>query len=286
MHWLDFYTAHPTILLVFVGFYGAIVGSFLNVVIYRYPLMLKNQWRADCHEFLESPTEKSEKLSLSLPRSHCPHCKKVIPAWHNIPLLSYLFLRGKCAYCKAPISWQYPLVELISTVLTVYIVAHFGLTVKTPALLLLTWTFIALTGIDFHHRLLPDTLTLSLLWIGLFLSTANIFVTPVDAIYGAMIGFSFLWVIAYLYKMIKKQTGMGHGDFKMLAMIGAWVGPSALLNVILLSSLLALFVSLILLCARKMNYKNPIPFGPFLAIGGWCTLVHGAWLVNLVSRWL
>lgn len=285
MNGLDFYHMHPVILLIFTGILGAIVGSFLNVVIYRYPAMLKREWKRECCELLNIPHEKTESFNLYLPRSHCPHCKRMIPFWLNVPLISYLLLRAKCKYCHAPISFQYFLVEFVSAILSIYIVAQFGLSLQTSALLLFTWILIVLTGIDYRDRLLPDTLTLSLLWIGLFISTFNLFVSPANAILGALYGFLFLWIVAHLYKIIRKQIGMGNGDFKMLAMIGAWVGPYALINVILLSSFLALFISAILLCTKKMKINHLIPFGPFLAIGGWYTLLHGVTVTYWIKQW-
>lgn len=267
---------------------GAIIGSFLNVVIYRYPLMLKAQWRAECVELLEltDASDTPPKLSLSFPRSHCPTCKKQLPFYCNIPIFSYLFLLGKCHACKSKIPFRYLLVELISAVASFIVVFYFGLSVQTIALLILTWAVIALAFIDIKHYLLPDTITLSLLWIGLFCATQQLFASPINAILGALLGYLFLWIIATAYKYIKKQDGMGYGDCKMLAMFGAWLGPIPLLNVILLSSLVALFISMLFICFKKLKRDQLIPFGPYLALAGWWTLIFGPQLSNTLMRFM
>lgn len=258
-----------------VGILGAVVGSFLNVVIYRYPHMLKNEWQTECRTLLNMPTEKQPTFNLWWPLSHCPHCKSNLPFYCNIPLFSYLFLKGQCFHCKKPIPIRYFWIELISVCLSLFVFWRFGLSYQTGALLLLTWLLIALTYIDFEHYLLPDPLIYCGLWLGLVCSLQPLFILPADAIIGAIIGYLFLWIIAQLYQLVRKKDGMGYGDCKMLALFGAWVGPWSLLNVILFASFLALIISVILMVLKKLSFQNPIPFGPFLAIGGWVTIVFG-----------
>jgi len=271
--------------LTLVAIIGLVIGSFLNVVISRYPIMQKNMWKAECEEFLEiTPTEKPSKLNLLTPRSHCPKCKNPIKAWHNIPLLSYLFLRGKCAFCKTDISAIYPIVELLSAAVAIIMVCRFDVTWEAFAAIIFSWGLITLSFIDFKEQFLPDTITISLLWIGLFVSCYNYFTTPEYAIMGAIIGYLILWSIAKLFKAIRKKEGMGYGDFKMLAMLCAWLGVGALLNVLLSAVFVALIVSLVLLGFKKIAKKNPIPFGPFLALGGFFTMIYGPFIVDFIVK--
>lgn len=282
-----FLQSHLIITLVLTALIGLVIGSFLNVAIYRYPIMLHNQWRAECLEFLNMPPEKDKPaFNLALPRSHCPHCKHTITFWQNIPLLSYLFLLGKCAHCQKAISPLYFMIELLSAVLACLVVWTFGITTQTAFALIFTWALIAMSAIDFHEHLLPDDLTLSLLWVGLFSAAFNIFTTPKLAILGALVGYLVLWGVAKLFKAIRQKDGMGFGDFKMLAMLGAWVGINALLNVLLTAVILALVVSIPLLFLKKLTKGNPIPFGPFLAVAGWTTLMFGQPLMDALIRWV
>lgn len=259
----------------FIAVLGAIIGSFLNVVVYRYPKMLMNEWKNECRSLLEVPTEKQDTFNLWLPRSHCPACKSTLPFYCNIPLLSYLFLKGQCFHCKNPIPSRYFMIELASVYLSLFVFALFGPSFQTAAFLMLTWLLIALAVIDLEHYLLPDALIYCGLWLGLWCSTRGLFVLPADAIIGAITGYLFLWILAKLYQLVRRKEGMGYGDCKMLALFGAWVGPFSLLNVILIASILALIVSLILMALKKLSFEKPIPFGPFLAIGGWVTIALG-----------
>lgn len=284
---LSFISNYYTAALILFFIFGAIIGSFLNVVIYRYPIMLIQEWDAECREHLNQPIpEKLLLFNLCVPRSHCPQCKKQIPFWFNIPIISFILLRGKCAYCHQKISFKYFFVEIISAITTVIVFQHFGLSLQTLEFLLFTYGLIALSVIDFDHQFLPDTITFSLLWLGLIVSTQHILTDPTNAIFGAIAGYLFLWVIAKLYLLIRKKEGMGLGDCKMLAMIGAWIGTTALLNVLLISALLALLVSLILLFSKKMDMNKRIPFGPFIAIAGWFTVFYGQTITLWITRCL
>lgn len=287
MNWSLFYSLHPSLTLFTIFLFGAVIGSFLNVVIYRYPIMLEREWNADAIAQLNLQLpQKNSQLNLCTPRSHCIHCKKTLPFWLNIPIFSYLFLRGKCFFCKAKISPRYVLVELLTAALSVFIIFHYGITAQAAALLIFTYTLITLSFIDFQHQFLPDTMTLSLLWFGLLLSTQQLFISSTQAIVGAVVGYLFLWSIAKLYILLRKKEGMGLGDCKMLAMIGAWVGAFSLLNVLLISALLALIVSFILILCKKHERENLIPFGPFIAIAGWCTIVCGDQIMLWITRWV
>lgn len=286
MNWILILKMHTTETAILIFILGAMIGSFLNVVIYRYPIMLTREWNRECLLQLNMPTQPEENFNLSLPRSHCPSCKKTIPFWLNIPILSFLLLRGKCANCHARISIQYFLVEIISGLLPVMIFMHFGLTAHAAALILFTWGLIALSFIDFNHQFLPDQITYSLLWLGLFLSVQGLSISPLQAVYASLIGYLFLWSIAKLYLLIKNKEGMGLGDCKMLAMMGAWTGVLSLINVLLISTIAALCVNLLLILFKKVDSENPIPFGPYIAIAGWCTAVYGNQLLNWIFRCL
>lgn len=287
MNWLSFYTIHPVETLILISLFGVIIGSFLNVIIYRYPLMLEREWNTDCAIQLNLPLPKKKSVfNLCYPRSHCTHCQKTLPFWLNIPILSYLFLRGKCHFCKTSISLRYLLVELLTSLLSVLVVLRYGLTLQTAALLLFTYVIITLSVIDIRHQFLPDTMTLSLLWVGLILSTQTLFIASTQAIFGALFGYLFLFLIAKSYILIRKKEGMGLGDCKMLGMIGAWVGVMSLLNVLLLSAFLALIVSVILIIFKKHTHQNPIPYGPFIGIAGWCTMMYGDQLMQWVASWI
>lgn len=285
MSWILFLLTHTAIALIFVFIFGAIIGSFLNVVIYRYPVMLECEWKKECLAHLNLPIpEKTSTFNICLPNSHCYHCKKSLPIWCNIPILSYLFLRGKCHYCHASISLQYFLVEILTPILSIIVILKFGFTLPALAALILTWGLITASMIDFNHQFLPDPITYALLWLGLLISTRHVFVSSTSAIAGALVGYLFLWSIAKLYILLRDKEGMGLGDCKMLAMIGAWVGIMSLLNVLLLSSFLALIVSIALVVSKKIKGSNPIPFGPYIAIAGWSTLIYGDQLIQWMIR--
>lgn len=255
---------------------GLLIGSFLNVVILRLPARLLHGWQRDAREILELP-DGDEPTPPDLVRqgSHCPHCKHPLAARDNIPLLSWLSLRGRCRYCKAPISIQYPLVELLSGVASAIVVWKFGPTLAALAALAFTWFLIAAAGIDVRTQLLPDQLTLPLLWLGLLIALIALFVDAHHALIGAAIGYLALWCVYWIFKLTTGKEGMGYGDFKLLAALGAWMGPVALLPIILLSSLIGAIVGVVALRARGQDRSTPIPFGPFIAAAGWVWFVAG-----------
>jgi len=255
---------------------GLLVGSFLNVVIYRLPLMMEARWRRDCCELLEVEPEKQEaSLNLATPNSHCPQCKTAIKPWQNIPVLSYLLLGGKCSNCEGAISPRYPIVELVTGLMTLALAWFFDL---SPALLgaaLLTWSLIALTMIDVDHQLLPDDITLPLIWLGLLFNLSATYVSLGDAVIGAMAGYLILWVICQAFRLLTGKEGMGYGDFKLLAALGAWLGWQMLPEIILLSSLVGAISGIALMAIKRRGKEIPIPFGPYLAIAGWIALLFG-----------
>ena len=259
---------------------GLLVGSFLNVVIHRLPQMLEADWRAQCCDLLEQPQPETETFNLVTPRSRCPHCGHGIRAWENIPVLSYLLLRGRCSACRAPISSRYPLVELAAGLLSLAVVYHFGATAQALAALILTWALIALTLIDFDTQLLPDNITLPLLWLGLVVNSQGLFVPLEAALWGAVAGYLALWSIYWLFKLITGKEGMGYGDFKLLAALGAWLGWQLLPVVILLSSLVGAIIGIGLMLILGRDKNIPIPFGPYLAIAGWLALIWGDQLMH------
>jgi leader peptidase (prepilin peptidase)/N-methyltransferase len=262
--------------IILAGVLGLLVGSFLNVVILRLPERMAAAWEQEARDILEVETEP-----VPLPPgivhepSHCPQCKHKLSALDNIPLFGWLLLRGRCRYCKVKISIQYPLVELLSGVACAVIVWKFGPSWPALAGLLLTWFLIALAGIDFRTQLLPDQLTLPLLWIGLLLALLPMFVAAPSAIVGAAIGYVSLWSIYWLFKLLTGKEGMGYGDFKLLAALGAWMGPIALLPIVLLSSFIGALVGVGMIVLRKRDSQIPMPFGPFIAAAGWVWFVAG-----------
>ena len=256
--------------------FGLLIGSFLNVVIYRLPIMMQRDWREQAREILEQPSEpQATTFNLVLPNSSCPHCNHEIKPWENIPVISYLFLRGKCSSCKAPISLRYPLVELTCGLLSAFIAWHFGFTWQTGGMLLLTWGLLAMSLIDVDHQLLPDSLVLPLLWLGLIANSFGLFASLEDALWGAIAGYLSLWSVYWLFKLVTGKEGMGYGDFKLLAMLGAWGGWQVLPLTILLSSLVGAVLGTIMLRMRNAESSTPIPFGPYLAIAGWIALLWG-----------
>lgn len=254
---------------------GAIIGSFLNVVVIRLPLMLEAQWTRDSREFLALNPEDQPTLSLSKPASHCPHCQNPIKPIHNIPILSYLFLRGRCHHCGASISVQYPIVELLSAVLTALYVMEYGISTTALASMLFTYALIVLTLIDQRHQLLPDQITLPLLWLGLLVNLSGLFASPADGIIGAALGYLSLWSVFWLFKLITGREGMGYGDFKLSAALGAWLGWQMLPMVILLASLLGLVVGCYGIIFAGRDRETPLAFGPYLCIAGWIAMLWG-----------
>jgi leader peptidase (prepilin peptidase)/N-methyltransferase len=270
----------PAALVPLTALLGLLVGSFLNVVILRLPRRLEHDWRNQARELLgmdvavDGPADEAPP-DLVLKRSHCPQCRHVLSALDNIPLLSWLALRGRCRYCKAPISLQYPLVELLSAILSAAVAWRFGFGWPLAAGLVFTWTLIAAAGIDVRTQLLPDQLTLPLLWLGLLIALVPVFVTPAAAIVGAAIGYLSLWSVFWLFKLLTGKEGMGYGDFKLLGALGAWMGATSLLPIILLSSLIGAIIGGIVLAVRGQGRNTPIPFGPFIAAAGWVWFVFG-----------
>jgi len=273
--------ASPAFFLGSVFVLGLMVGSFLNVVILRLPKMMVLDWQAQCREYLEQqPETETETLSLSKPASSCPHCGHSIRFYENIPVLSWLLLRGKCSSCKSPVSIRYPLIELLTGLLSVAVAWHFGFGWQALAALCLTWALIALSVIDIEHQLLPDSITLPFLWFGLVLSLFPVFADMRAALIGAMAGYLSLWLVYQAFKLVTGKEGMGFGDFKLLALLGAWLGWQALPIVILLSSLVGAVVGVILLTVQGRDRQTPIPFGPYLAAAGWIALLWGEQIKN------
>lgn len=266
--------------LIYIGgsvIIGLMVGSFLNVVIYRLPIMMEREWKQECRLILELEPEQSatEPFNLAQPRSCCPHCQAPIKAWQNIPVISYLLLRGRCASCRQPISARYPIIEAITGLISGVVAWYFGWSAAMLAALGLSWALLALTMIDVDHKLLPDQITLPLLWAGLVLNSFSIFVPLQDAVWGAIGGYLSLWTVYWLFKIFTGKEGMGFGDFKLLAALGAWMGWQKLAPIIILSSLVGAVVGSILLFATRQGRDTAIPFGPYLAAAGWIALLWG-----------
>jgi leader peptidase (prepilin peptidase)/N-methyltransferase len=268
--------------VIFVGvFLGLCVGSFLNVVIYRVPARIHEDWTNQCHTWLDRDEVKSEEASNSAPGivktpSHCPSCKTPIKPWHNIPLVSYLLLRGKCSACGAAISIRYPLVELLTALMTVTVFLKFGLTIEGLCAAGFSWALVALAFIDLDHQILPDNITLPLLWAGLSLSLFTMYVSPETSIIGALTGYLVLWSVYQLFRLATGKEGMGYGDFKLLAAMGAWMGWKMLPLIVLLSAVAGTVVGLSLILLKIQQRDKPIPYGPYLAAAGWIALIWGS----------
>ncbi len=272
---IAYFINNPTALYIAVGLLSLCIGSFLNVVIYRTPKMMEQEWRQDCQMFLhpDQAIIDESKLTLSKPASTCPKCRTEIRWYQNIPIISWLVLRGKCGSCQNPISIRYPLIELLTALASLVIVSVFGPTLQMLFGLLLTWILIALTFIDFDTQLLPDRYTLTLAALGLGINSYAIYISPTAAIWGYIIGFLCLWIVYYLFKIVTGKEGMGYGDFKLLAALGAWMGPLMLPLIVLLSSLVGAIIGIVLLKIRKEN--QPFAFGPYIAIAGWIAFIWG-----------
>ena len=281
---VDYLAATPWAFTVAAAVLGLLMGSFLNVVIHRLPLMMERAWRAHCRDvFITGPAPPAEDephLNLLTPRSRCPHCGHAISALENIPVLSYVWLKGRCTGCGRRISPRYPIVELASGILSAITAWHFGFGWAAGTALLLTWALIALTMIDFDRQLLPDDITLPFLWLGLLLSLAGLFADTTASVIGAAAGYLSLWVVYLLFKLVTGKEGMGYGDFKLLAMLGAWLGWQALPVIIVLSSVVGALVGISLIVFRGRDKNIPIPFGPYLAAAGWLTLLWGHEIVQ------
>jgi leader peptidase (prepilin peptidase)/N-methyltransferase len=276
--------AYPFLGLACTLVLGLLVGSFLNVVIYRLPKMMERDWQQQCRDFLTNdgdiatlPTSdsKQEPFNLMVPVSRCPHCGHKIKPWENIPIVSYLCLRGKCSNCKANISVRYPIIELVTGLLSAAVIYYVGINWNGLAALVFTWSLIALTIIDFDTYLLPDDITLPLLWLGLIANSFGAFTDLPSALWGAITGYLALWSVYKLFKLLTGKEGMGYGDFKLLAALGAWMGWQMLPQIILLSSLVGAVIGISMIVIRGRDKNIPIPFGPYLAIAGWIAFVWG-----------
>lgn len=267
--------------MVSAGFLGLIVGSFLNVLIHRLPKMMQAEWVAQCAELRGEPLHESARYNLMVPRSACPHCHHLIPATENIPVLSWLMLRGKCSACHTKISPRYPVVELLTGFLTLAVVWKFGATWQALGGFVFVWTLIALAFIDFDTSLLPDSLTLPLLWLGLIFNIASTYTSLPEAVIGAIAGYLILWSIFWLFKLATGKEGMGYGDFKLLAAVGAWLGWKLLPVTLLLSSVVGAIVGIAMIVLIKHDRRVPIPFGPYLAGGGLVALFFGDQLTRV-----
>jgi leader peptidase (prepilin peptidase) / N-methyltransferase len=285
----DLYATSPVLFTGSVFVLGLVIGSFLNVVIYRLPIMLEREWRAQAMEFVPegvAPVEH-EPFSLATPRSACRACKAPIKPSQNIPVISWLVLRGRCASCRTPISARYPAVELASGVLAAWTAWHFGFGAPAACAAGVTFALIALTGIDIDHQLLPDSITLPLLWAGLLAAVvigpvvgAALPVSPRDAVIGAAAGYSSLWLVFHAFRLITGKEGMGYGDFKLFAALGAWLGWKMLPLIILLSAATGATLGILMIVLRGRDRAAPMPFGPYLAAAGWIAMLYGQELLD------
>lgn len=269
--------------------FGLLIGSFLNVVIFRLPIMMEREWRAQAEEILATPAAPmpDDPFNLVVPRSRCPSCGKEIRAWQNIPVLSYLLLGARCANCKSSISIRYPVVEVLTAVMAAFAAWHFGFGWEAVMAVCMTFALIAISMIDIDHQLIPDSIVLPLMWAGLLMSllhplpgSLTLYISPRDAIVGAAAGYLSLWVVYQLFKLITGKEGMGYGDFKLLAALGAWLGWQALPTIILMSAAVGAVIGISLILFRGRDRQLPIPFGPYLAAAGWITMLYGESIRN------
>lgn len=271
---------HTLILYIYLGILSLAVGSLLNVIIYRLPLMLKADWKVECRNLLHLPQNPKKKFNLFFPRSFCPKCKQLIPFWHNIPLLSYCLLRGRCNNCSVSIPFRYPLVELLSLGLSLLAAIHFGFTMVLIFALLYIWILIALCFIDLHHQLLPDNLSLTLLWIGLIANTQSLFTPLPIAVLSAVVGYLFLWLFIKLFYLLTGKIGMGNGDFKLFAAFGAWFGWTQLPLILMIASFVGSIIGIIFLKVTGKTRGTTIAFGPFLCLAGLVSLFYGHTIIS------
>ena len=282
---VDFLALNPTAFIACSGVLGLVIGSFINVVIYRLPVMMESEWRKECAALFADtssvePETPEQPYNLVTPRSRCPNCVHGITARENIPLVSYLMQRGRCGACSWHIPVRYPLVELLSGVLTMAVAAHFGYGIQAAGAMVLTWYLIALSFIDFDTQLLPDSLTLPLMWLGLALSLAGVYTDVETSLIGAIAGYGTSWIVFQGFRLLTGKEGMGFGDFKLLAALGAWMGWQLLPAIILLSSIAGAVIGVSLMVFRGRDKNIPIPFGPYIAIAGWIALLWGQDLTN------
>lgn len=285
MELIQLLEANPAAFIAVTGLFGLLIGSFLNVVILRLPVMMERDWRRQCAEYTGTAVsaEETQRFDLVTPRSRCPQCGHQIRAFENVPIISWLLLRGHCSSCGTHIPVRYPAVEAATAILSMVVAWHFGPSWEALAALLLTWSLVALSVIDFDHQLLPDSITLPMLWLGLLLNLGGLYTDAASAVIGAAAGYLSLWSVYWGFKLLTGKEGMGHGDFKLLAMLGAWMGWQLLLPIILISTVLGAAVGITLIVLRGRDRNIPIPFGPYLAAAGWITLLWGAGLVQ--SYW-
>ena len=292
---IDLLSASPPILVSICVVLGLLIGSFLNVIVYRLPIVMERDWKQQCYDYLEIEnaephthltSEKFEVFNLLKPDSHCLGCNHEIRIWENIPILSFVLLGGKCSKCKMSISLRYPSVEVVTGILSGLVAYTFGATWLTLAVLILTWSLVVLTLIDFDHQLLPDVITLPLLWLGLLVNTLDLGfgVSLEEAVIGAIAGYSILWAFYWVFKLAAGKEGMGYGDFKLLSALGAWMGWKSLLLIIGLSSIVCAILGLIMILAKRSDKSMPIPFGPFLAGAGFIMLIWGPQISSFYSN--
>ncbi|HWU68878.1 MAG TPA: A24 family peptidase [Stenotrophobium sp.] len=272
---IDLLSENSVALILVTVLLGLIVGSFLNVVILRLPRMMELAWKRECREILELPAVETEPLSLMSPPSRCPQCAAPVRAWQNIPVISWLLLRGRCATCATSISVQYPLVEVSTALLSAVCAWKFGWSGQLAGALVLTWALVTLAAIDLRTQLLPDSITLPLLWLGLALGFFPVFASLHDAVLGAIAGYLSLWSVFHVFRLLTGKEGMGHGDFKLFAALGAWLGWQCLPQIILLASVVGAVVGLSLIVLQRQGKEIPIAFGPYLAAAGWIALIWG-----------
>jgi len=293
---ISLFELNPFSFYLVVALFSLIVGSFLNVVIYRFPKMMEQGWYQECREFLadelkapkkdEKTNEVAAELTLSKPSSSCPNCQHQIRFYENIPIISWLFLGGKCSQCKSKISKRYPMIELVTAMLSVAVAYLYGVTATSLFIILLTWALICLTMIDYDHMLLPDQITLPFLWLGLLININGLIVPLDQAVIGAVVGYMSLYSIFWLFKLVTGKEGMGHGDFKLVALFGAWMGWQLLPLLILMASAVGAIVGISLMIFKNHQREQAIPFGPYLAVAGWISLLWGEgiwhWYLNLL----
>lgn len=280
---IEIFNASPPFYLTTIFILGLLVGSFLNVVILRLPVMEEAEWKEQCCELLEIENKEKQTTPFNLiqPRSHCPHCNHQITALENIPVVSYLFLKGKCKACKNKISLRYPLIEFISALTATIVAFYFGVSIQALFAIFLTWVLIVQAMIDFDTKYLLDVITLPCLWLGILLNSFNVFTDLYSSVFGAILGYGTLRLVYEIYKFITKKEGMGFGDFKLLALLGAWFGWQMLPLIIIMSSLVGAIIGISMIVFKSHDKTEPIPFGPYLAIAGWISMLWGPYIMSL-----
>lgn len=268
--------------LVMVGIIGLFVGGFLNSVIYRLPIVLQRNWRVQCRDFLELPKEQIEQFGFTKPASHCPQCKHHLTVWQILPLLSYIWLRGKCFYCNYHISWRYPIVELLTAVLAVTTFYYFP-TSEAIMVVMFNWCLLILMILDIEHKLLVDVITIPLIWLGLFANTLNVFTDSKSAILGAIAGYSVPWFISHVYRRMRSMEGVGYGDFKLLAAIGAWLGFKWLVLIMLTSYLLSFTIACFSVIVKRKGWYESFSFGPYITVTSWMMVFWGGGIMHYLA---